>query len=583
MRAPAATVLLAATFGCARAAPDPVLVAVEPVAVRNDADARLALLGQHLAPAVRADFDSPASSQVRADFRVDLVSGSARIALADVALVSEGRVEASLPAGAAPGRYGVELRDPRGRLAALADALQVYAPECLTEGAPCEDGNPCTTPDVCLSRTCVSGPFACAPDTAPLACLAVAPTSGVTGATAFTADASCSKDLEDDKAGIPLQARFDFESDGAWDTPFSPAKSAIHSYPSAGLWSATAEVRDSGGLSTFARRLVAVLGAGEEVLVTTGDDAGAGSLRAAIQQVNGAGSPRAIAFAGPFRIALASPLPDLVADGAAIVGRPDVTVECPAAATSCLRLRGSAQKVVGLSLRGGRGTALQLDGAGYLVAECAITKGPSILEKGIDAGAPGVIGPGNDVSGAQIGVRVDASGAVVDGNRIHHNLAGGLFFRRDGAVVRRNVVYANRGPGIVAVQAIGGRLQHNTVDGNEGDGLSALAGVELDVRGNLFTRNQGYGIGAVPGTVLSPLDHDGFFANAAGDLSNGAPGPTDVTADPFYVNRAEGDLRLLPGSPAANAGADLGLDLNGPRPGNWDGAAPDLGAWESPY
>ncbi len=104
----------------------------------------------------------------------------------------------------------------------------------------------------------------------------------------------------------------------------------------------------------------------------------------------------------------------------------------------------------------------------------------------------------------------------------------------------------------------------------------------MDVRDNLFTHNGGHGMsGSVSG--FSPFDHNGFFANALGPISGAAPGATDVTADPRYVDRAGGDFRLLPGSPAVNAGVDVGLDVNGPGSGNFSGAGPDLGAFETPY
>lgn len=64
---------------------------------------------------------------------------------------------------------------------------------------------------------------------------------------------------------------------------------------------------------------------------------------------------------------------------------------------------------------------------------------------------------------------------------------------------------------------------------------------------------------------------------------NDLPAPTDLTVSPRYVDRAGRDYRLLPGSPAVNAGVGLGLDANGPESGNFNAIAPDLGAFETPY
>lgn len=62
-----------------------------------------------------------------------------------------------------------------------------------------------------------------------------------------------------------------------------------------------------------------------------------------------------------------------------------------------------------------------------------------------------------------------------------------------------------------------------------------------------------------------------------------SPPPGSTTANVFYVNRASSDFRLEPYSPAVNKGVDLGLDLNGPDAGRFNGSAPDFGATESPY
>src|SRR5206468_3814050 len=108
---------------------------------------------------------------------------------------------------------------------------------------------------------------------APLACFSVGATSGTAGITTFTFDASCSSDPEDGSgAGSALQVRWDFTGDGVWDTGFSTAKTTSIVYPSAGAFTVTAELRDSGGYSAFAAHAVFVFASGAEVLVTTVTD-----------------------------------------------------------------------------------------------------------------------------------------------------------------------------------------------------------------------------------------------------------------------------------------------------------------------
>jgi hypothetical protein len=83
-------------------------------------------------------------------------------------------------------------------------------------------------------------------DTAPLASLTVTPSSG-DGFTVFEFNASLSSDAED-PPGV-LEVRWDWESDGTWDTGWSTDKVATHQFLVAGNYTITVEVRDNQGLS----------------------------------------------------------------------------------------------------------------------------------------------------------------------------------------------------------------------------------------------------------------------------------------------------------------------------------------------
>ncbi len=54
-----------------------------------------------------------------------------------------------------------------------------------------------------------------------------------------------------------------------------------------------------------------------------------------------------------------------------------------------------------------------------------------------------------------------------------------------------------------------------------------------------------------------------------------------MDGDPRFTDVVANDYRLGEGSPAINAGSDTGLDVNGDQPGSFNGAAPDMGAFES--
>ncbi len=83
-------------------------------------------------------------------------------------------------------------------------------------------------------------------DDPPWAAFTLSPAAGnVT--TIFTANASGSWDIED--PAPQLQVRWDWENDGQWDTNWSTAKSASHTYATPGTFTIRLEVRDTAGLT----------------------------------------------------------------------------------------------------------------------------------------------------------------------------------------------------------------------------------------------------------------------------------------------------------------------------------------------
>jgi hypothetical protein len=356
---------------------------------------------------------------------------------------------------------------------------------------------------------------------------------------------------------------------------------------------ATVEVQDGGGLSDFASRYVLVTAAGDLVLVTTAiDEADAGatpgapggtglSLREAIAYVNALGAPRTIRIAVAEPIVHAAALPSLDVAASAIVGDPAAPLAFPDVALTCLTLDGHDQLLLAATVTGCLGTAVMLGNGsdGARVADCTIA--PSATGTGITAKAAGnTIGPRNLVSGRATGVKLTGSPAspfVLEENRIEGNDVG--IFAVSGAdlTVRRNRVTSNRTVGLQATPSSGTcTLLHNVFDANGQHGADLGTFVDgIVVRNNLFTRNGGVGLRVAAATA----DHNGFFANGLGALSDGTTGPTDVLEDPLYA----GEHRLSPGSPAIDRGLVTELDVNGPAAGDYSGAAPDLGAWEAPY
>ncbi len=91
----------------------------------------------------------------------------------------------------------------------------------------------------------------------PVAMLEVCSDTAATGeAVAF--DASSSVDAE--SAFEALESRWDWESDGEWDTEWSDVMEPVHAYPLPGLYVVTVEVRDSNDLTSIATVEVTVAG-----------------------------------------------------------------------------------------------------------------------------------------------------------------------------------------------------------------------------------------------------------------------------------------------------------------------------------
>ena len=92
-------------------------------------------------------------------------------------------------------------------------------------------------------------------NTSPTPFFTVTPSAG-SRSTEFTVNASGCADAEDDAGS--LQVRWDWESDGTWDTSLSTAKTASHSYAATGTYSITLEVIDTGGFSATASQQVMI-------------------------------------------------------------------------------------------------------------------------------------------------------------------------------------------------------------------------------------------------------------------------------------------------------------------------------------
>jgi hypothetical protein len=483
--------------------------------------------------------------------------------------------------------------DPWGRLARGDVSLEARAPTdqtsaCATD-ADCSDGVGCTS-DFCGANGLCATHWQCgAVDVK--ACFSASPLVGSTE-TMFQFDPSCSVGPEG------THFAFDFEGDGLFDTPHQPTRIAGFRY-APGVYQPSVEVRSPLGATDRAQLRIVVVPAGDLVVVDTAlDEKNAGadpqspggtglSLREAINYVNLAAVPKVITFSEPMTIDAAALLPPLSTTDAWIVGNSGVVLDFAMSPRdgSCLTLAGMRQHLVGVEVRGCPATAVEMLGVDTEVADCTFR---SLTGSGQAAAvqARALFGPRNLVTGYNATshpVTVRASDVLIVGNRFSANQ--GALMIHSGALrsaIERNQLDSIAGDAITLSGSASANIRQNTfheIAGTAIAGEIAASGGEIVVRGNILAGTPC----ALKGSVskFAYLEPNLFPPGQSGCL--GATVSGNVVGNALFVNPGAGDFRLLPGSPGIDASIDLGIDLNGAGAGDFNGAAPDFGAFESPY
>ncbi len=460
-----------------------------------------------------------------------------------------------------------------------------------TGDANCDDGldNDCNGSKDAAEVGCGAG------NTAPVPALVISPPTGDL-TTEFFADATGTWDREDMNPA-DLTYDWDWENDGTFDVTDDPAPAAPFGFSSAGTFTVVLRVTDTGGASAYGLFAVVVVADPANVItVTTGAASGAGSLTDAIAQSNASPERETVIIPTGTVVTLDASLTftdpvDLVGDGAVIDGG-GLVVNCVVPNTGS-----DGSGFYGLEITGCTGVGLRAQAASnHTVSRCFIHDN----DIGISLQSEGnTIGPDNEISAnASIGVQVNALTNAVRANRIHHNLGSGIQIvgGGDGTIIDLNFLYANVTGIELGSNADATLIRHNTIFQNTGAGLSTVANADsTDCRNNIFAHNGTTGIsGDDDNFGAGLLDYNAYFANGTG--SDHCDGCTTLGAnslvdtDPVFVDLDSPDLRLVPGtSPLIDQGLDLGVDVNGPLPVPpypppelYNGAAPDIGAAETP-
>ena len=140
---------------------------------------------------------------------------------------------------------------------------------------------------------------------------------------------------------------------------------------------------------------------------------------------------------------------------------------------------------------------------------------------------------------------------------------------RGGGVYNNNAGYSDNTGGTIA-------LTNCTLIGNSatqaGGGVYSVNTGTITLTNDIFYGDTGGEIANSSGSFGIPVTHC--------DIQNGYPGTSNINADPLFVNAANGDLHLKPGSPCIGAGTSAGAPTTD-KDGKTRPNPPSIGAYEA--
>jgi hypothetical protein len=222
------------------------------------------------------------------------------------------------------------------------------------------------------------------------------------------------------------------------------------------------------------------------------------------------------------------------------------------------------------------GLVVGAGGGGTVIEDLAVVG----YDQGITVSAGNVtLGPGVRVEGNNVGVRLFAAGSRIVGSRILTSNGSGVEVQANDTTIDLTVVAHNGAAGIITSAGVSGlTVRHVTLDGNATGCNFRSNPTGVLIRNTIISHSAGAGIDASGATQMDVDYVDTFGNNVA--CSGCTLGARSILGDPGFVDAAALDYHLVATSPAIDVGIDTALDVNGAGAGRFNGAAPDLGAFE---
>lgn len=409
------------------------------------------------------------------------------------------------------------------------------------------------------------------------------------GPTSVLASAAASADAE--TKGAALEVRFDWQSDGAWDTGWSTDKSAEHAFPGPGSWTVSVEVRDLHGQTDEASATILI----EESLVAEGpllDAVWYGTVKVDADTWL---EPSATLSVAPGTVVQLSPEATLDLSGGQLTfeGTPEAPIVLTSASATPsagdwdrVRIGGQVGAPAVLSWVHVEFAAVGLEivGPAQLTQLTALDNRIGLLVQHPEGkvALSGTSLEGNDEWGARIS---SAGEVLIEGASIGANGDGGLVVKNAAGEVTvvDSLIAGNGGVGVWLEGETHGVIAGSQIEGNAAEGVLVMAGGCGDASclpQHLVTGNSIAGNATALHGVVVKADLVATNTQPSGLLESG--GPAILRYEVSYNAIADASCCCAGGGEVlAGQGGPLLESLSAPAPPQWRPLPPGSGSVSS--